>query len=374
MGIELVGVPAVGHRIYIATGSMARADFDETRWFKGVGTAKNVNWHEFENLNWILDLDESFAGNHVRVEMSTKDGRHFSASAGPIISAKQVQHFLKNYSTDYQLGRIDVELKHLQQAHQDLLKVKNELSVAQRVPEKLEQIAALESRIREQTELQKRFAEADSLLSRADQLKEEMAQRESDFAERISIETEALESARREQIRKLADERKAWGDKLSGQRIELAAQRTQLSEQIEKDSANLERKRVALIEAEKRFFADTDLVRRLRELESRESRLREGLLRIESHEREFQQKADKLSSLAETLSESKRLDVKINADAPAGILMSKIAALDEVFGRENSKARVAFERERRLQVKSELPDPIMCTACNIPLNACGCGS
>jgi len=59
---------------------------------------------------------------------------------------------------------------------------------------------------------------------------------------------------------------------------------------------------------------------------------------------------------------------------PTRFLVNNISALDAFFGRENSKARVAFERERRLQVKSELPDPLMCTACNIPLNACGCGS
>ena len=381
MGIELVGVPAVGHQIYIATGEIARAEFVQTKWFKELDPPMGSEWAEFENLNWILDLDESFAGVKVRVEMSTKDGRYFSAVAGPIISAKQVQHFLNYYSTEYQRSRIEVELKKLQEAHQQLHEVKEELSVVQGVPDKLEKIKALELSIREQTLRQEEFAEAQDLLSRASKLKEEMARRESALSERSSKETEALNTALQEQKQKLADQRKAWDDKLSEQRRAIASERTQLNEQIEKarehiekDSAKLERKRLALIEAEKRFFADTDLVKRLRVLESQESNIIERLLDLESQEQEFQQRALQLAVLAETLSESKRLNVKIMEDTPGDLLMSKIAALDEVFSNENSKARVLFDNERREQLRSEFPSPVMCTTCGIPLNACGCGS
>jgi len=374
VGIELVGVPAVGERIYVATGNIAPEEFEESRWFVEGDPGSGNKWVEFENLGWILDLDESFAGKKVRVELPTRGGTHFSASAGPIISDKQLEHFLSRYNTEYQVSRIENELKHLQEAHRRLIEIKDELSIVQETPEKLKRIMDLESSIREQTELQKQFADANFLVSQADQLREEMAQNKANFDEQMSRETEALESARREQSQKLDEERKAWGDKLAGQRIELNAEKNLLQEQVKNNSDKFESKRQALVEAEKRFFADTDLVRRLREIESRESNLRERLSQLELREHEFQQKAAKLEALAETLSESKRLNVKIMADAPAGILMSRLEAIDEVFSRDNSTARVGFDRERREQVKSEYPRPAWCSSCNMALNACGCGS
>ena len=366
MDIAIRGVTAVGDSIFVDTGSILPEDINRWNWYLEDKSSREESWIEFENLNLKLELGEQFSEKRIRVDVHTNDGLSYTAVSFRVISQEQLADFKLNYDLRYSTNLIAANLDSLERAWSQLIEAREELAKVQETPKQLQEIRDLEKSIREQTALQQKLAESVDLLARAQEWRQEMELAKAEFAEHMRKERKEWDTFIESEKSDLASKTRIAKNKIAHERALLEHNMREHSEVASRERDSLAEDRKNLDSEILKLKADKDFARREKAIADRESDLVLREVEVEENREEVLRRVLEVSESARKMAGTDRFEVQVWAE--------KLLRDSELFRRANAKSRVAMDRESRKRVKSEFPDPLMCTACIIPLNTCGCGS